>query len=263
MSPNRQPHTRRNDHAHAEGLRPDVVALANDYPAGHSIAPHSHRRAQLIFASRGVMTVTTDAGAYVVPPQRAVWMPAGTVHRVHSRDAYSMRTLLIRSTAITGLPESSCVVTVAPLLREVILALMDATQDYPPGGVEERLADVALDLITALPVTPLHLPMPTDLRLAKLTGYLLANPASNRNLEEWAREIALSGRTLARMFTAETGMTFGAWRQQARLLRALELMAAGQPVTTVALDVGYESPSAFIAMFRRALGVSPARYFAS
>jgi AraC-like DNA-binding protein/quercetin dioxygenase-like cupin family protein len=262
MSLNGQPPSSRPDLSRAEALRPDVVAVASNYPAGHVVQPHSHGRAQLIFATRGVMTVTTAAGAFVVPTQRAVWMPAGTVHQVESRSAYAMRTLLIRPAAAEALPAQPCVVTVTPLLREIILALMESPQDYPPGGPEERLADVALDLIAVLPVTPLHLPMPTDPRLARLTGRLLADPADRRGLEDWARELALSGRTLARLFGTETGMSFRAWRQQARLLRALEMMAAGQPVTTVALDVGYDSPSAFIAMFRRVLGVSPARYFA-
>jgi len=243
----------------AEALPPNVVALANDYPAGHAVAPHSHRRAQLIFASRGVMTVTTDAGAFVVPAQRAVWMPAGVTHRVESHGAYSMRTLLIRDAA--GLPGRVCVVTVGPLLRAVIMALMDARRDYPLDGPEARLAAVALDLIAVLPVAPLHLPMPSDPRLRVLASRLAADPSDNRSLEDWARDAAASARTLARLFTAQTGMTFRAWRQQARLLRALEMMAAGQSITTVALDVGYESPSAFTAMFRRALGVSPTKYF--
>jgi len=242
-----------------EDLPPDVVALSNDYPPGHRIAPHSHRRAQLIFASQGVMTVTTQAGAFVVPVQRAVWMPAGVIHRVESRGAYSMRTLLIRDAA--GLPDRVFVVTVAPLLRAVILALMDSPRDYPPDGPEARLAAVALDLIAALPVAPLHLPMPSDPRLRSLASRLVADPADNRSLEDWARDAAASARTLARLFSAETGMTFRAWRRQARLLRALEMMAAGQSITTVAFDVGYESPSAFTAMFRRALGVTPTRYF--
>jgi AraC-like DNA-binding protein/quercetin dioxygenase-like cupin family protein len=263
MSSNGQAQASRPDLSRAEALRPDVVAVASDYPAGHVVQPHSHGRAQLIFASRGVMTVTTAAGAFVVPPQRAVWMPAGEVHQVESRGAYSMRTLLIRSGAAQGLPDRCCVVTVIPLLREVILAMMAGAQDYRPGGPEERLARVALDLIAELPVTPLHLPMPADPRLSRLAGALLADLSDGRGLEDWAREFALSGRTLARLFAAETGMSFRAWRQQARLLRALEMMAAGQPVTTVALDVGYDSPSAFIVMFRRVLGVSPARYFAS
>ena len=245
----------------AEALPPAVVALANDYPAGHRIEPHSHRRAQLIFASQGVMTVTTQAGAFVVPVQRAVWMPAGVVHQVESPGAYSMRTLLIREAAAANLPGRVCVVTVAPLLRAVIMALMAAPRDYPPDGPEARLAAVALDLIAALPVAPLHLPMPSDPRLRALASRLIADPSNNRSLENWARDAAVSARTLARLFTAQTGMTFRAWRQQARLLRALEMMAAGQSITTVALDVGYDSPSAFSAMFRRALGVPPTRYF--
>ena len=188
-------------------------------------------------------------------------MPAGTEHRVESRGAWSMRTLLIRSAAVPGLPDRPQVVTVAPLLREIILALVAAPQDYPPAGPEARLAGVALDLIRTLPAAPLYLPMPADPRLRRITARFLADPAEPRGLEHWAREAGASARTLARLFDVETGMSFRAWRQQARLLRALELMASGAPVTTVALDVGYDSPSAFIAMFRRALGVSPTKYF--
>lgn len=170
------------DPQQAERLPPVVVALANDYPAGHAIAPHSHRRAQLIFAERGVMTVTTEAGAFVVPPHRAVWMPAGTVHRVESRGVYAMRTLLIRADAVAGMPPGCRVVTVSPLLREVILALMVAPQDYPPDGPVARLAAVALDRIRALPVAPLHLPRGTDRRLRRVTARLLADPSDRRDL---------------------------------------------------------------------------------
>lgn len=261
MSHTGQTDTRIADPRAAEKLAPDVVSLANDYPAGHVIAPHRHGRAQLIFASCGVMTVTTGPGAFVVPPQRAVWMPAGTEHRVESRGPWSMRTLLIRDSAAPGMPDRPRVVTVTPLLRELILALVAGPQDYPPEGPQARLAAVALDLIRTLPVAPLHLPMPSDTRLRRITAHLLADPAEPRGLEHWAGEAGASARTLARLFASETGMGFREWRQQARLLRALELMASGAPVTTVALDVGYDSPSAFIAMFRRALGVSPTKYF--
>ena len=240
-----------------------VVAAASDYPADHKIARHSHPRSQLIYAERGVMTVTTGIGVWVIPPQRAVWVPAGMEHRVGAAAGpIRMRSLFVAAGAKAGLPAECCVVTVSPLLRELILRAVEIPPLYDPGGADGRLMDVILDQLQRLPVTPLHLPMATDARLGRITTALRAEPGINRTLAEWSNEAGASARTLSRLFVKETGMTFGAWRQQARLLKALEMLAGGQLVTAAALDLGYQSPSAFVAMFRRALGVSPGRYFA-
>jgi AraC-like DNA-binding protein len=207
------------------------------------------------------MTVTTADGAFVVPPQRAVWMPGGREHQIDARGPVAMRTIYVEPGAAPGLPKQVCVLHVTPLLRELILAAVKAPQPYEPESPESRLMAVILDEIRVLPVAPLALPMPRDQRLRRVTDTLRADPADGRGLETWAREAGASARTLARLFHAETGMSFGAWRQQMRLLRALEKLAAGEAVTTVALDLGYDSPSAFTAMFRRNLGAAPTRYF--
>jgi AraC-like DNA-binding protein/quercetin dioxygenase-like cupin family protein len=246
-----------------EALPQAVVAFRRDLEDGQRIAPHRHRRAQLVYASRGVMTVTTSDGAFVVPPQRAVWMPGGHEHQIDARGAVAMRTIYVEPDAAPGLPKQVCVLHVTPLLRELILAAVRASQPYEPESPESRLMDVILDQIRALPAAPLSLPMPRDRRLRRVTEALRADPADARGLEAWAREAGASARTLARLFRTETGMSFGAWRQQVRLLRALEKLAAGEAVTSVAFDLGYDSPSAFIAMFRRNLGASPTRYFGS
>ncbi|MGE0419742.1 MAG: helix-turn-helix domain-containing protein [Acetobacteraceae bacterium] len=210
--------------------------------------------------------MTTAHGTFVVPPYLAVWMPAGVVHRIDASGTVRMRTIYIDTEHAgspgTGLPGEVCVLHVTPLLRELILAAVDAPQTFPPDGPEARLMAVILDQIQVLPVAPLSLPIPQDARLRRIADALLADPADERTIDEWARLAGASARTLARLFQAETGMSFGQWRQQLRLLRALERLAAGEPVTGVALDLGYDSPSAFIAMFRRALGTTPRRYFA-
>ena len=239
-----------------------IVASASDYPADHKIAPHSHPRSQLIYAERGVMTVTTGIGVWVIPPQRAVWVPGGMEHRVGAAGPIRMRSLFVAAGAKAGLPAECCVVTVSPLLRELILRAVEIPPLYDLDGPDGRLMDVILDQLQRLPVTPLHLPMAVDARLGRITSALLAEPGINRTLAEWSNEAGASARTLSRLFVKETGMTFGAWRQQARLLKALEMLAGGHGVTAAALDLGYQSPSAFVAMFRRALGVSPGRYFA-
>lgn len=246
--------------SHIDTMPQAVVAHTRDLAAGDSILPHSHAKAQFIYASEGVMTVTTDSGAFFVPSQFAVWMPAGVIHRINARGPVAMRTLYVKSDAIYGLPVDVCVLQVSKLLRELILMAATFPESYPVDGPEDRLMRVILDQLSQQTTAPLALAMPQDNRIRKVAEAMLADPADNRRLEDWSRYAGASPRTLARLFQSETGMTFRAWRQQLRLQRALEMLADGQAVTSVSLDLGYESPSAFIAMFRRVLGASPTRY---
>lgn len=237
-----------------------VVAFGRELSAGMALPFHHHKRAQFVYASEGVMSVTTSTAAYVVPPQRAVWMPAGISHRIDARSRVSMRSLYIRTSDDSDFPAEVCVLQVAPLLRELVISAVAASPGYEPNSPQERLMAVILDQIRIQPVAALALPMPTDHRLQKIVQSLISNPADQRCLDEWAIMVGASKRTLVRLFPAQTGMSFGAWRQQRRLLRALELLAAGNTVTSVALEVGYENTSAFIAMFQRCLGETPSRY---
>jgi AraC-like DNA-binding protein len=248
--------------ADVEDVPRPIVARATTYPSGSVIPPHRHRRAQLVYAPEGVMTVTTERGMWVVPPQRAVWVPALTTHQIRATGRLSMRSLFIQPGAAAELPTECCVVAVPPLLRELILYAVTRPRLYEPGSPDERIMAVILDQIRSLAVTPLHLRMPGDQRLQAIATAMTANPEDARTLDDWARTVGASSRTLARLFLAETGMSFRHWRQQVRLLEALRRLACREPVTTVALDLGYDSPSAFIAMFKRALGTTPGQYFA-
>ena len=238
-----------------------VVGVAVDLAHGKVIPSHKHRRSQLVHAACGVMTVTTREGTWVVPPQRAVWVPGGVEHQIRMSGRVEMRTLYLADRAISALPSQCCVVFVSPLLRQLVLQVVAMPQPFPLGGAEERLVEVLLDEIRATEVAPLHLPRPVDSRLRRVADALLESPEDDRGLAEWAKTAGASPRTLERLFHRETGMSFGAWRRQLRLLRALERLAAGEPVTTVALALGYDSTSAFIAMFRRNLGRTPGSYF--
>ena len=239
-----------------------VLARARECPADHIIDWHKHERAQLLYAVKGVMRVTTANGVWVVPSQRAVWIPPDISHHVQAQGTpLSLRSLYIRRDALSALPDSCCVVTVSPLLRELIIETMQLPDDPPAGSAEARLIAVLLDRIEGLPVAPLYLPMANDRRTRRIVEALLDDPADIRTLQDWSRELAASERTLARIFTRETGMTFGQWRQQVKLLAALTRLAQGASVTEVAFDLGYASQSAFIAMFRKALGKTPGRYF--
>jgi AraC-like DNA-binding protein len=196
----------------------------------------------------------------VVPPHQAVWMPGATGHRIDARSAVAMRTLYIEPNASLELPGDVCVLQISPLLRELILVAVDEGPHYEPHHPQARLSAVILDQICVQSIAPLALPMPTDPRLLRVTKALISNPGDNRDLADWVQLAGASKRTLGRLFVAQTGMSFRTWRQQCRLLRALELLATGENVTNIALMLGYESTSAFIAMFRRYLGTTPSRY---
>lgn len=206
------------------------------------------------------MSVSTYTGTWVVPPEQAVWMPAGEEHRVVALGRLSMRSLYLHPDACAGLPEEPRVLRVTPLLRELILRLAVLPMRYAANDMAARLGAVIPEEIRLLEPEPLHLPLPHSRRLAAVTRALIEEPADARPLSDWASAVGASERTLARHFLKETGMTFGAWRQRLRLVKAVERLAEGAPVTNVALDLGYESPSAFIAMFRREMGTTPGRY---
>jgi len=214
-----------------------------------------------VYAGSGVMRVETEAGCWVVPPVRGVWIPAHTVHKVIMLGPVEMRTLYIRQDAAPGLPDACCLIEVSPLLRALILALVDEPVDYDRAGRAGQIAALVLSEMRFLKVPALHLPMPTEPRLQRLCAELVAHPDSRETLETLAEQQATSSRTLARQFHRETGMSFGQWRQQARLVEALGHLANGVPVARVADRLGYRSASAFAAMFRRTLGVEPRRYF--
>ncbi|PQA73643.1 AraC family transcriptional regulator [Brucella oryzae] len=236
-----------------------LSALAQD-DAAFAGPPHRHQDAQLIYARAGVVSVTTENGTWVVPPNRAVWVPSMVEHATRSHGPVQFRTIFVRPDAARPLPSSCGVVEVSPLLRELILRLVDL-QDRAITSLTQRISELLLEELTFLPAEPLNLPMPVDQRFRDLCGALQSKPDTELTLDAAACRMGMSRRSFMRHFERETGMTYGRWRQQARLLAALPALAAGMPVVTVALDCGYQSTSAFAATFKRSLGRSPASYF--
>jgi AraC-like DNA-binding protein len=252
------------------GAGRSITAFRGNYPAGAHLPPHRHARGQLVYGARGTMTVTVAAtarrqgGAWVVPPSQALWIPPRLTHAIRMTGAVAMRTLYLRGDVAGFLPEQPQVLGVSSLLRELILRMMELPRSGDRGrDVGRHVTALILDELRAAPNLQLRLPMPRDARLLRLCRALLENPGDERKLPELARHAGASPRNLARLFQAELGMSFTAWRQQARLLEALRRLGAGEPVTTVALDLGYATPSAFTYMFRRALGAPPSRFFAA
>ncbi|MEI2414596.1 helix-turn-helix transcriptional regulator [Orrella sp. JC864] len=236
-----------------------VVAVARDYPPDHQLDWHSHRRAQLLYGATGLMQVDTAQGSWTVPPQRAVWIPAGTAHAVRMLGVRT-RSLYIEPQACAAMAPRCRVVAVTPLVRELLLAAVDLPAEYDQAGRDGLLMALLLAELAGLPDLPLHLPLPAHAGLRRLCRDFLAAPTLAQTPEQWAGALNVSLRTFARLFRKETGLGFQAWRQRACVLGALPRLAAGQPVTAIALDMGYDSPGAFGAMFRRLLGASPARY---
>lgn len=237
-----------------------LVALSSEHAGGLIIDRHRHDFAQLVYAEAGLIRVSTTVGTWVVPAQRAVWVPAGIDHAITAVGPVIQRIVHVLPATVPRMPAQCCVMAVSPLLRELVTVAVALPADYALDGPAARLVGVLVDELRAEPLPQLHLPMPHSRRLRVVADGLVANPADPRGLNAWASASGASVRTLARLFQHETGMGFRAWRQQLRLHDALARLAAGEPVTQVAYAVGYDSPSAFIAMFRGAMGESPRRY---
>ena len=238
-----------------------VVTRATDYPAGHVVDPHVHARGQLVYAEHGVMMVAAEGGRWIVPPTRAIWMPAGVSHAIRCIGALRKRSVYVRPDAAPQLPSRAQAVGVSALLRELVRAAMDVEGAYTADSRDGRLMRLLLDELHALPVLPLYLPQPADARLARICARLAQQPDDVSTLADWGAELGVDAKTIQRLFARETGMTFGQWRQQARLLHALERLALGDKVVDVALALGYDSPSAFATMFKRQFGETPSAYF--
>jgi AraC-like DNA-binding protein len=242
-----------------ESLDPVLLVVASHEANGQSKEAHSHGRGQLFGSTRGLLTVGLDTGVWVVPATHAVWVPPRRLHWARSHGPFHGYAAYVAESSCAELPATPCSIRCSDLLRAAVLraAGWDAG---PLDARSQRTAAVILDEIRHQPVDPLGLPLPRDARLMRIAQALLDEPASERSLEDWAAWAAVGERTLSRRFVSETGFTFTAWRQRARLQRALQMLADGMPVNAIAIDLGYSTPSTFIALFRRAFGQTPAVY---
>ncbi|MFZ0861447.1 MAG: helix-turn-helix transcriptional regulator [Candidatus Sulfotelmatobacter sp.] len=238
-----------------------VTTLVHEFAHGQVIPEHFHPEDQLVYASLGVMTVRTSQGTWVVPAQRAVWIPARTPHSIVMSGPVSMRTLYLRARMVRRLPRTCCVVNVSTLLQALLLHACTYPKLSRRTKIHAHLIDVLVDQLETVEAIPLQLPNPSDARAVRVAEFLQHNPADTNSLEAACKQAGASKRTIERIFQEETRLSLGKWRQQLRLLRSLQLLAAGAKITYAALEAGYNTPSAFIAMFRKTLGTTPRRYF--
>ena len=236
-----------------------LLAIATDYPPGTLLDTHTHRRAQMLYGMTGLMEVETDDGAWVIPPYSGVWIPAGKRHRVRMQGV-STRSLYIEPDAVPRAGALCEALVVTPLLHQLLLASLSMPALYDEQGRDGALAQLLLHEVGLAQTMPLFAPIPQDRPLAKLCKAFLRSPHIQAAPQQWAQQLHKSLRTFTRLFRQQSGMSFGAWRQQASLLAALPRLSAGQSVTQVALDLGYDSPSAFSTMFRKRLGRAPSDF---
>ena len=245
--------------------KPDGSVWVRTYPVrftqGFAGPAHKHDWHQLSYASEGVMRVTADGCTWIVPPHRAVWIPAGVQHQEEMRGQATMRSLYFAAGIARALPNHCAVLNVPPLLRELILEAAEHGVLDAAIPARKRLALVIVDRLALLkPATSQKLPLPRDARALAIAEALRKNPANDLDLNVLARRAGASKRTAQRLFRQETGMTFVQWRQRLRLLAAVERLGIGCSVTNTALDVGYSSVSALVSAFRREFGVTPGRF---
>lgn len=237
-----------------------MTVRAQSIPARHSFQEHAHAWHQMVYAISGVLTVAVEGQSLVISPEQAVWLPTGLRHRVGSLLGAEFRSLWIADEAGTGLPVSPTVFGVSPLLRALVVEAAEIDGHEDGGGYTGRVTDLILDQLRRARPLAGALPWPRNESLRTLCETLYADPADSRSPEAWGRELGMSGRTLARRFEAELGMSLRSWRRRLRLFKSIELMGGGLSVTQTAMELGYGSTSAFIYAFRSDMGCSPQAY---
>ncbi len=230
-----------------------VAVLGKEFASGAATGLHDHPRGQLLHAISGLMTARTERGTWMVPPGHALWIPGGVRHDVVMHGPVAMRTAYLGSGSAGPLPADCRVIEVSALLKASLLAFLEEAPLYDEGGRGGHLAALVVDEVARASAAPLSLPMPADPRLARLCRALVERPDAGLGLDGWAVTVGVSRRTLTRLFRAQTGLSFGAWRRRLRLLQAAARCAEGEPLARAAARVGYGSAATFRAMARREL----------
>ena len=244
-----------------ESPRP-LIALGQDHADGTVLAAHTHRRGQLLSGATGTLLLSTAQGRWVMPPHCGLWIPPGVPHEVRMIGMVMTRSLYLAPALADTMPGRCEVVALSPFFRSLIGRAIDVPVDYDPESHDGAVMALLLHEMRRLPVEPLSLPFPAHAALAERCRRFLQEPTIQATIEAWSDGLGMSRRNFTRLFRRETGLSFVEWRQQACLVSALPRLVAGVPVTTVALDLGYDNPAAFTTMFKRTLGASPRAYLA-
>ncbi|MDN0077396.1 helix-turn-helix transcriptional regulator [Crenobacter sp. SG2303] len=237
-----------------------VYFRIDDFAANSRFVSHSHPWGQLNYSAAGVMELSIDGQRFLSPPQYAVWIPPGLPHDAHIHQNVIYHSAYIDAPLCGDLPDKPCSLVLSPILKAILADFAERGLAIPATPADRRLADVLVDQLKAARCTRNYLPASDDPVLGTLLAELQREPGCNRSLVDWAARLHVTERTLARRCQRDLGMSFGEWRQRQRFLAALPLLEAGTPVQTVALELGYSTSSAFIAMFQRHSGTTPDQY---
>lgn len=224
---------------------------------------HHHRKGQFLLWLRGVLTCEVAGGFWLVPPGSAIWVPGGVLHRMETAGTVECYVVYVDPSVGDAMSRYCCTLPTTPLLRELVIRSAALPMRYEEGGMASRMMTLLLDEMALAQPGQIHLPMPTDKRLRKLVEWIMANPSAPGSIDSWAHRMDISARTLSRLVSRETGMSFGRWRRQIHILLALQWLARGATVQDVADGLGYENASNFVLMFRKILGETPGRYLQS
>lgn len=247
---------------HVDDVPRPVFSLITETTFVGETEPHHHDKAQLMCVISGVLTMRVAGGLWTVPPHCAMWIPGDVSHAGRVAGHIKILNLYIDADLAASLDQDCGILSVPPFLRELILRFDCEALPAAMGRQREaRLIAVLLDELATATLEPIHLPMPNDRRLQRLTKAMIEHPDQRFTIDEWGARVGASNRTLSRLFQRDTGMSFVRWRQQLHVGLALQRLGEGQSVTNIAGDLGYDSVSAFISMFKRMLGTTPARYF--
>jgi len=239
-----------------------IRSLSAKYTAGHCVAAHEHSWGQLIYASEGVIAVETAQGRWVLPTHRAIWVPAHRTHQLEMFGRVWLQTIYVqRDFGRYGLAECT-VVNVSSLLQELIKLICCRGIVTADNSEDRNLIQFVFYQLRKLKAEPMLIPLPKDERARRLANVIIASPGTAASLQALAVEQGASLRTMQRIFKQETGISLSRWRKQVRMFHALHLLSRHQSTTRIALELGYESLSAFIFAFRSFFGTTPGKFFA-
>jgi AraC-like DNA-binding protein len=240
-------------------LKP-VLSVSLDVSDTQCADKHVHPRAQLIYSSKGTMKVVTPESIWYVSPDQAIWVPGMSEHQVFFLNDNHIRNVFILPQYAKALPQQCFVLTISPFMRELILKITGIGNNYEKGGAGSRLIAVLMDELSTITPSKWFLPVSDEFHLKNVIQELLNNPGDARGIEHFAKIACTSPRNLSRLFVKDLGLSFSDWRKQLKLLTAIEMLDKGCTVSHVSFDLGYNSPSAFIEMFRKEFGIAPGKY---
>ena len=246
---------------HFESMPQSVVARIEETHNTHELPIHTHPKGQLILALHGYVTCEVAGKMWMVPTHSAIWIPPHTPHSNRAFNHANLCHIFIQASELR-MPDHACTLAISPLIKELMCHFATLDQHYSVLSATHRMAQVLLDLLSAMPPQPFDLPLSTHPTVTRLAAQLFSNPCDRKTLAQWAAQLAMTERTLARLIKKETGMTFGKWRNQLHMIIAVQKLTGKMSVQRVSEYLGYRSVSAFITMFKGVLGQSPKRYMA-